>query len=81
VKSSTYSRSVDSSSSSSAYTWSEVLDGAATRLSEEMEVALTGGWWWSGGGNAWLGVAVAARRGSEPDEGVLRWLQLGGGRR
>jgi hypothetical protein len=59
----------------------EVLDGPATRLGEETEVALTGGWWWSRGGSARLGVAVAARRGSGPDEGVLRWLQLGGGRR
>jgi hypothetical protein len=25
-------------------------------------------------------VAVAARRGSGPDEGVLQWLKLGGGR-
>jgi hypothetical protein len=58
----------------------EVLDGVVTRLGEETEVALTGGWWWYGGGSARLGVAVTAQRGSGPNEGVLRWLQLGGSR-
>jgi hypothetical protein len=53
----------------------EVLDGTATQLGEGTEVALTGGWWWSGVVSARLGVTAVARRGSGPDEDMLRRLQ------